>query len=73
MIFDMDRIECFWILKHSIGATPATNWFESGKPVPPFIFLIPGYGAGVISSAALRRWFESNNIPYRANIEGFSK
>jgi len=64
MVFDMNRVECYWILKQSVGATPATNWFESGKPIPPFILSVPGYGYGVTDILGLQRWFESNNISY---------
>lgn len=60
----MSRIECFYILKEYVGATPAINWFESGKPIPPFILSVPGVGHVVTSILDLKRWFESNNISF---------
>lgn len=63
-VITMSRIEAFYILKHLVGATPAINWYESGKPVPPQVYVIPGWGAGISSTQDLRDWFKSNGIKY---------
>ena len=60
----MSRIEAFYILKHLAGATPAVNWFESGKPVPPQISVARGWGACIYSFKDLEEWFRLNNITY---------
>ncbi len=60
----MSRIEAFYILKQLVGATPAINWYESGKPVPPFVRRVRGYGAEITSITDLREWFKSNGISY---------
>ncbi len=60
----MSRIECFYILKQLVGATPAINWYESGKPVPLQVNRVPGWGCEITSLNDLQLWFKLNGITF---------